>query len=840
MTPLSNVNTSKVGNYQVVYQASDDAGNEAVPQVRQVFVRDQSGDRLEITLGTPDAKLSGEEVAVPVTVKGFNEISSLQFSLEWDPTKIRLIKEVENGTYGPKMTNIHSQIGGVTTNPIAPGKLVIVWFSINSDGETISDTEKLFDLHFNLVGDPGESSAISLVNDPVPYRVGTGSRIPIHETAVNGTVSIANLRYFGGEVRYLGLEDHLVSDVNVYVSQQDGGSFDVTDAEGRYEVMVNPDEVTGVKADAEGFYVQDGVDVLDITKVGQHIALSTPFSLPQEYVAADVNRDYIVDALDLSAMLQVALGDKKFFTNRPTTNLFELVEGSFTFYEAIEDAQARGGQLAAIYSQQQNDVIKTLLNGSDKASSAWIGLEGKVETHQVIVADDFDWSTEFIAIDPSPIKLEVGTEVVFPGGRITLAEQAEVGATTLRGTIYGHILKGQISEPIEILIPGSSSIDANQWAFNTGVSAPTGTGSWAHVYQTFTAGKSGHLAEVIVGSNGWNDVTGYKIDLHAGHSTTDQSLNAVYHGELIATSNIVNGSPINDNGYPLISFIFDSKPNLIAGDQYTLVITANGSTQGIVANDNKSSYPGGDLFVIPGYGWNAYADLKFRTIIENDPVTLSESITAKSGGFMGGDGFGLNVAPIQTYLRTGHTLFFNNAKFTLTQDAQAGANSLHGALDGSIYSNESTSTEVEVWSWQDSSDVSLFFQGDHLGDPRYDDKFAVMDETGNWVGRASDSVNAYVLQVGNSIIHTQPTNQTVTETGTAVFKVGARGNGVITYQWQGNGQNIPGATSDTFVIQTAPTYAAGEYRVIVTADGISEASNIVTLEVETPSSFMFL
>ena len=111
-----------------------------------------------------------------------------------------------------------------------------------------------------------------------------------------------------------------------------------------------------------------------------------------------------------------------------------------------------------------------------------------------------------------------------------------------------------------------------------------------------------------------------------------------------------------------------------------------------------------------------------------------------------------------------------------------------------------------------------------------------MDETGNWVGRASDSANAYVLQVGNSIIHTQPTNQTVTETGTAVFKVGARGNGVITYQWQGNGQNIPGATSDTFVIQTAPTYAAGEYRVVVTADGVSEASNIVTLEVDPPSS----
>ena len=291
------------------------------------------------------------------------------------------------------MTNIHPQIGGVTTNPIAPGKLVVVWFSLNSDGETISDTEKLFDLHFNLVGDPGESSAISLVSDPVPYRVGTGSSIPVHETAVNGTVSIANLRYFGGEVRYLGLEDHLVSDVNVYVSQQDGGSFDVTDAEGRYEVMVNPDKLTGVKADAEGFYVQEGVDVLDITKVGQHIALSTPFSLPQEYVAADVNRDYTIDALDLSAMLDVALGDEKFFSTRPSTGFYEFISGSFTWEEANADAISRGGQLAAIYSPEQNGEIQSLLWSKGSSTTAWVGLSADEIPHKITFAGATDLST---------------------------------------------------------------------------------------------------------------------------------------------------------------------------------------------------------------------------------------------------------------------------------------------------------------------------------------------------------------------------------------------------------------------------------------------------------------
>ena len=44
----NNVNVAKAGNYQVIYQASDAAGNQATPQVRQVFVRDQNGAKMTI------------------------------------------------------------------------------------------------------------------------------------------------------------------------------------------------------------------------------------------------------------------------------------------------------------------------------------------------------------------------------------------------------------------------------------------------------------------------------------------------------------------------------------------------------------------------------------------------------------------------------------------------------------------------------------------------------------------------------------------------------------------------------------------------------------------------
>ena len=82
-------------------------------------------------------------------------------------------------------------------NMIEPGRLVAVWFGLSPVGETFANGAKLFDLFFELVGDPGESSEIALVSDPVDYRVGTASRKPVLERSTSGEVQIANLRYLG-------------------------------------------------------------------------------------------------------------------------------------------------------------------------------------------------------------------------------------------------------------------------------------------------------------------------------------------------------------------------------------------------------------------------------------------------------------------------------------------------------------------------------------------------------------------------------------------------------------------------------------------------------------------
>ncbi len=64
-------------------------------------------------------------------------------------------------------------------------------------------------------------------------------------------------------------------------------------------------------------------------------------------------------------------------------------------------------------------------------------------------------------------------------------------------------------------------------------------------------------------------------------------------------------------------------------------------------------------------------------------------------------------------------------------------------------------------------------------------------------------------------ITTQPTNQTVTPGGTAVFTVVAAGDPVLTYRWRFKGVVITGAVSNKLVISNVGTINAGKYDCIV-------------------------
>ncbi len=89
---------------------------------------------------------------------------------------------------------------------------------------------------------------------------------------------------------------------------------------------------------------------------------------------------------------------------------------------------------------------------------------------------------------------------------------------------------------------------------------------------------------------------------------------------------------------------------------------------------------------------------------------------------------------------------------------------------------------------------------------------------------------------GPPSITTPPAAQTVTETGSAQFKVTAGGTGPFTYQWKKGTSAIANATNDTYTISVVSTNDAGSYSVDVTnASGTTpSAAALLTVLPMTP------
>jgi len=79
----------------------------------------------------------------------------------------------------------------------------------------------------------------------------------------------------------------------------------------------------------------------------------------------------------------------------------------------------------------------------------------------------------------------------------------------------------------------------------------------------------------------------------------------------------------------------------------------------------------------------------------------------------------------------------------------------------------------------------------------------------------SDTVTLTVNANPPPTIVTQPLSKTSAEGTQVTLTVTATGLGALTYQWQVNNQNIPGATSSTLVLSAVRPSANGNYRVIV-------------------------
>ena len=89
----------------------------------------------------------------------------------------------------------------------------------------------------------------------------------------------------------------------------------------------------------------------------------------------------------------------------------------------------------------------------------------------------------------------------------------------------------------------------------------------------------------------------------------------------------------------------------------------------------------------------------------------------------------------------------------------------------------------------------------------------------------------YIAGGGGPVITTQPVSQNPAAGALVTFGVVADGSAPLTYQWQKNSADIPGATASTYTIKNAQPPDAGNYRVIVTDATGPTPSEVATLSI---------
>lgn len=187
-----------------------------------VTVTDQSGqvhvsnpitpicniDGAPLTLDVGEAGAApGDQVCVPVSVAGFNNIAALQFSLSWDPTQ--LVADAITNINLPDF-DVHDYNLGPFTTGQQGGVLTVAWVNTLAQGYNVPDAGSIFEVCFTIIGD-AEVAEVVVSNHPTLIEATTGNSQIIPVITEAGAVYIDDnsiSKVWPGDTDNNGLVDH--------------------------------------------------------------------------------------------------------------------------------------------------------------------------------------------------------------------------------------------------------------------------------------------------------------------------------------------------------------------------------------------------------------------------------------------------------------------------------------------------------------------------------------------------------------------------------------------------------------------------------------------------------
>jgi hypothetical protein len=279
---------------------------------------------LVINISDPDALAfytesvsgsSGSIISVPIKVKNFIDIYGIQFTIELQNSSSSIVGVVEN-----------PNIEGLVSVPYGNQKIAIIWYDPEVALTTLSDDETFITLEIELGDAEEECTLIAFTDDPterLAFQLVNGVDTEVVPIMINGQACV------GLDVSISGFifreDNEHINEVEVNCTGQQA-TYTLDDGYYIFEGLQSGDEYTLTPFKDDGW--SNGVNIVDIVLMRQHILGQVLLDSPYKIISADVNNSGSVNIADLILVQQLILGQ---IETIPNNTSWRFIPQSYNF-----------------------------------------------------------------------------------------------------------------------------------------------------------------------------------------------------------------------------------------------------------------------------------------------------------------------------------------------------------------------------------------------------------------------------------------------------------------------------------------------------------------------------
>jgi trimeric autotransporter adhesin len=143
-------------------------------------------------IGSRVSGAKGSNVCVQVSVNNFDNISSAQFSINYNNTVL--------GPAVPQNFNLPDLTTGSFNVNHNAGTVTVGWLDNSTQGVTVPDGTVIFDVCFDVIGNSGQSSGVNFTNNPLVIEFANADDEIVDVRPTNGRVTVSGGGGTGDEV----------------------------------------------------------------------------------------------------------------------------------------------------------------------------------------------------------------------------------------------------------------------------------------------------------------------------------------------------------------------------------------------------------------------------------------------------------------------------------------------------------------------------------------------------------------------------------------------------------------------------------------------------------------